>query len=239
MKKLALDHVLLITLMLSVAILFSACEDEDDNLDDVEPAEVSYVSLYHGSPQAGDVDVIIGNNLLNSTAFEYTEYTGYLRFFSGDRYFEFTPYNASNTLEDTVIFLQEDELYSIFLANDSLNSYELLITDDNIPDYTLDESVVRVVHLSPDAPEVQLSFDEAERNDAFVNVGSISATEFVAFPSGNASFDLETTDGVNLATVTNAYFAPERVYTIIIRGYINPPSGNAQNLSVQIVNNFY
>ena len=63
--------------------MVTACMNDDDDNAITEP--IAFVSLYHGSPNAPDSDVEVDNRQINTYPLEYTDYTGYLRFYTGER----------------------------------------------------------------------------------------------------------------------------------------------------------
>lgn len=228
------------TFFLSFALLLGAltgCDDDDDVTPVPVTDSVAYVSLYHVSPDAPPLGILVDNNRINFNPFEYTEHTGYLRFFTGQRELIFTPFNASNTLVQTSVNLEDDQLYSVFVTGEA-DDLEALVTEDSIPDVEGNNTLVRLVHVSPDAPAVDLS--TTDEGSLFSNVAYREVSEFVEIPSGSTSFDITAAGGEEvIATVANVNFLPERVYTILVRGYENPPAGNTNALSVQIVPNFF
>lgn len=228
------------TFLLSFALLLGAltgCDDDDDVTPLPVADSVAYVSLYHVSPDAPPLGILVDNNRINFNPFDYTEHTGYLRFFTGQRELIFTPFNASNTLLQTSVNLEDDQLYSVFVTGEA-DDLQVLVSEDSIPEVEGNNTLVRLVHVSPDAPAVDLSATEGE--DLFSAVAYREVSEFVEIPAGSTSFDI-TAAGTEevVATVASVNFLPERVYTIVVRGYLDPPAGNTNALSVQIVPNFF
>lgn len=231
----------LFTLLLCISLLMVAltgCNDDDDDITPIpEPDSVAYVSLYHMSPDAPPLEIHVDNNRINFNAFDYTEHTGYLRFYTGERNLLFTPFNASNSLVETTVNLEDDMLYSVFVTG-TADDLEALVTEDEIPDAADGNTLVRVVHVSPDAPAVDLSTTGDE--PLFLNVAYRTAADFTEIPAGNTSFEITSAGGDEvLASVPNVNFLPGRVYTLVVRGYVDPPAGNTNSLSVQIVPNFF
>lgn len=232
-----------LTLLLCLALFMVAltgCDDDDGITPVPEPDSVAYVSLYHMSPDAPPLAVQVDNNRFNFNPFEYTEHTGYLRFYTGERELLFTPWNASNTLLDTTLTLEDETLYSVFVSG-TADDLETFVTEDDIPEAATGRALVRVVHVSPDAPAIDLSItDEEEDSPLFSNIAYRNASDFTEIPAGNTSFNITATGGDEvMASVANINFLSGRVYTLLIRGYDNPPAGNTNALSVQIIPNFF
>src|SRR4051794_5008522 len=74
-------------------LMTTGCKLDNDNQSTVVP--VAYVNLYNASPDAPGLNVILDQKVINSSGFEYTDNTGYLRFFAGSRKLEFGPAGAS------------------------------------------------------------------------------------------------------------------------------------------------
>src|SRR5215216_3737284 len=102
--------------MVACVALVGATGCKDDNDPQAEPAPVAFVSLYHASPDAPDLSVIVDNEQVNTYPLDYSEYTGYLRFFTGDRRLQFGPFGASNVVIDTTVNLVAGNLYSVFVV---------------------------------------------------------------------------------------------------------------------------
>lgn len=230
-----------IWVLLLSTMLFTMASCLDDDGGTVIPAEpVAYVSWYQGSPAVPDLDIYVDNNRLNlSGPFEYSAFTGYSRYYTGERDFKVTPYNASNTLVDSTITLKADSLYSLFVIGGDANDLDLLFVEDNIPDDKEDKALVRLVHLSPDAPEVNVSESDSE-TILFEESTYKSVSDFIEIDAGSTTLEVQTADGEEVvATVDDYNFIEGRVYTIVVRGYATPPAGNSNNLRVQIVPYFF
>ena len=238
LKELFIKKLAIIICFTFMSVALSSCLDDDGvTAPDLEP--VAYVALYNGSPDAPSLDVFVDNNRINSGGLDYADHTGYLRFFTGDRTLKFTPYNASNTLVDTTATFEEETLYSVFITGEE-SDLETLITEDEFPESSEGNAVVRIVHLSPDVPAVNLFTGEDSEEPFFENVAYQSASDFVTIPPGNTTLKLTSMgEGETLATVSDYKFVEDRVYTIVVRGYQEPPAGNGNALSVQVFMNFF
>src|SRR5690349_13511551 len=128
---------------MAFVVLLIACADLDE--DSGTPTPVALVSLYQGSPDAPDLNVVVDNRSIFSGKFEYADYTGYLNFYTGNRNFKFNPFNASNTLIDTTLNLVQGKVYSIFVI-DKLSSIEALLVRDSAATPGDGNAMVRFVH---------------------------------------------------------------------------------------------
>lgn len=239
LKKFLEFKTIWVLLLSTMLFTMTSCLDDDGGT--VIPAErVAYVSWYQGSSAVPDLDIYVDNNRLNlSGPFEYSAFTGYSRYYTGERDFKVTPYNASNTLVDSTITLKADSLYSLFVIGGDANDLDLLFVEDNIPDDKEDKALVRLVHLSPDASEVNVSESDSE-TILFEESTYKSVSDFIEIDAGSTTLEVQTADGEEVvATVDDYNFIEGRVYTIVVRGYATPPAGNSNNLRVQIVPYFF
>lgn len=125
--------------------------------------------------------------------------------------------------------------YSAILA-DSLNTYSAVIVQDDYEPVP-DKALVRIMHFSPDAGAVSLYRDTA-RQAVFGNMQYKQVTPYLPLnPGANFSFILRRNDGTNQRA--GRYFVPSLLagsaYTILLKGYVEPPDGDIANKGSQIV----
>lgn len=235
-KKFSLKRAILFLTFPLLMLSLSSCLNDDNGVEPID-IPVAYVSLYHASPDAQNLDVTVDQKKLFNSAFKYTDASPYLRFYTGERDLKFTPYNASNTLLDTTVTLKDKEFYSVFVVGTE-NDIEALITEDDIPEVGEGKALVRIVHLSPDTEAVNLLKDEDE-DPLFDNIEYKKASTYKEIDAEKTSFDLISSDDDGaLSSVSNYDFRAGNVYTIIVRGFSELPAGNSNSLSIQIVPNY-
>jgi hypothetical protein len=216
-------------------VLTTGCLKSDDNSVQPQPP-ASYVSLYNASPDAPALDVDVDNRQINNGPFGYSDYTGYLLFYTGQREFRVTPRGADNVVIDTTLSILQGKAYSLFIVDD-YNKASVLVLTDNSPTPSAGMAKVRLVNLSPDAGPVRLN----EKGDSTAIVTSTSfksASDFIEVNAkthnlqltsdGSASIDLE---------IPDANLEAGNYYTVLVRGYETPPAGNHNILSAEIVVN--
>lgn len=223
-----------------MAVTMTSCLD-DDNGTVVPRTPTAYVTLYHGAPGLTNLDVYADANRIQFNGpFEYSDFSGYRPFFPGERDLKVTPYNAANSLADTTVNLKADSLYSVFITGGEANAVDLLLVEDIIPDEADDKALIRVVNLSPDAPAFNLVEDAANSTALFEDIAYKEVSDFKQIDAGKTTFKiLSSADDESLTSVDNFEFVEGRVYTLIIRGFSNPPAGNTNNLSVQVQPYFF
>jgi hypothetical protein len=225
----------LLIIPLIVIGLLVGCNDDDP---EPIPTTVAYVSLYHASPDAPGIDILMENNRINFYPLRYADYTGYLNFYSGERQMRVSPYDAANVVLDTMLTFEEGEAYSLFYVNEFSKINTLLVEDEFVSPEE-GNSAIRVIHLSPDAPNINVVRIAGQDSMAIAENGTyLQATDFEIVPSGIQSFEVLSPDSDQvLLSIPDVNLLSNRVYTIIARGFNSPPAGNTNNLTADIVVN--
>jgi hypothetical protein len=223
----------LLMLVVMPAIVLTSCDDDDD--DDMGLNETASVMVVHASPDAPGVDLLIDNTKVNTAALNYPDNTGYLDVQAGRRNVKVNAAGTSTTVIDANVDLTRDRNYSIFAIN-TLSSIEPLVLEDDLTAPASGKAHVRFVHLSPDAPAVDVAVTNGPV--LFSNRAFKSATAFT--PVDAASYNLEVrlagTQTVVL-TVPNVQLTSGSIYTIFARGFVAPPANNANALGAEIIVN--
>ncbi|WP_162342060.1 DUF4397 domain-containing protein [Cyclobacterium salsum] len=216
--------------------LISGCEVDDDDV--VPLPEISYVGLYHASPDAPSLDILMENGRINYYPLRYADYTNYLNFYAGERTMRVSPVNASNVVVDTTFTFETGAAYSLFYVNEYDDMQAMLVEDEEVS-ISSGEASVRFVHLSPDSPEVNVTrIMEDEMTTLVEGNAYLEATEFVTVDSGVQSFQVNLTDGgAEVLSIPDLNLRSGGVYTIVARGYNTPPAGNNNNLSADVLIN--
>ncbi|HEY9488299.1 MAG TPA: DUF4397 domain-containing protein [Chryseosolibacter sp.] len=217
--------------MALIVLLFS-CMDDDDNVS--EPVEVAYVSIYHAAPDAPEFDIVVDGRVINRNPFDYTSYSGYLNFLTGSREIKFNTVNANSSLIDTTFSLENGKAYSMF-AIDRMPDVEVLFVVDSAGTPEPGKSMVRFVNLSPDAPAFDVSVAGVE-TPLFTAKSFRQATNFVEVDADTYTFEIKNAGGSDASlTAEDVEILPGRYYTIISRGFVTPPQGNNNVLSVEVL----
>jgi hypothetical protein len=219
--------------IVALVLLLASCLDDDDD-QQIQPVPVAYVSIYHESPNAPELDVFVDNRAVNRL--EFTDYTGYLNFYTGNRNLKINPFNASNALVDTTMSFVDGAFYSVFIVND-LSKVETLAVRDSASAPASGKAKVRFINLSPDAPALDVTSNEAS-TPLFAGQAFKMPSEFVEVDAKEYSFDVKTSGGTeSLVSVSDIDLRSGNFYTIITRGYSNPPAGNNNTLSIEVIRN--
>lgn len=218
---------------LALIVLLASCMDDDEDFVS-EPVEVAYVSIYHASPDAPEFDIIVDGRQINRTPFDYSSYSGYLNFFTGNREITFTAYNANNALIDTTFNFQDQKAYSLFAIN-RLTNIEALLVVDTASAPAQGKAMARFVHLSPDAPAFDVVSDKGE-DPLFTGTSFKEASAFQEIDADTYTFTIRNAgESTGVLSAKDVDILPGRYYTIITRGFANPPDGNTNVLSVEVL----
>ena len=215
------------------AIVLTSCDDDDD--DGMGLNETASVMVVHASPDAPGVDLLVDNNKVNTAALTFPNNTGYLDVNAGRRNVKVNAAGTSTTVIDANLDLEEDQNYSVFAIN-TLSNIEALVLEDDLTAPASGKAHVRFVHLSPDAPAVDIAVTNGPV--LFSNRAFKSATAFT--PVDAASYDLEVRlAGTNtvVLSVPGVQLASGRIYTIFARGFVTPPAGNNNSLGAEVIIN--
>jgi hypothetical protein len=189
--------------------------------------------VIHASPDAPGVDILVDNTIVNSAPLNYPDNTGYLGILAGTRNIKVNPSMSSTSVIDADVTFRSDIAYSIFAVNNVSNIEPLVLEDDLTPP-AAGKAHVRFIHLSPDAPAVDITL-----TDGTIVFQNRSFKEFTAFtPLDAGGYELE----VRLAG-TNQVVLPlgtinlnaGTIYTVFAKGFVNGSGSEA--LGAEIIVN--
>ena len=233
LKKLNFVTMMMLALTAMVVV---GCSDDDDNnpMSNNEPVQTSNVLITHASPDAPGVDILVDSDIPAVQDLTFPANTGYVPLPSGTRNVRVNVANTTTTVINANLDLDPNTFYSVF-AIDSVSSIEPLVLVDDLTDPASGKAHVRFVHLSPNAPAV----DIAVANMGPVVFDSVSFRGFEGFtPLDAGTYDLE----VRVAgTMTVALPLPGitleagKIYTVFAKGFLGGTDNQA--LGAEIIVN--
>lgn len=227
LRRIALFAVGLLTFSLS------SCLDNDNDVP--EPVPVSYVSFYHGAPDAPAIDIRLNDQKINQQPFQYKTYSNYVTLSPGSKRIKFNPLNSEVSYVDTALTFREDKAYSLFFV-DKVNQADILVLQDSLVAPAPGKARVRFLNLSPDASSVDLVSTGTSAATLFGDVSFKENIEFQDVNSGIYTFQVKSTgSGEVLLPVSNIDLAANKIYTFVFRGFKTPPAGNNNGLDFQIL----
>lgn len=211
-----------------LAFTFTSCDKDDDPQPDQ-----ARVLVTHASPDAPGVDLLVDNSKVNSAALTFPNNTGYLTVNAGKRNIKVNVAGSSTSVINADIDFVKDKNYSIF-AIDSVSKISAIAVEDDLTAPASGKAHVRFIHLSPNAPAV----DVAVRNGAavFANIAFKQGTAFAPLDAGTYKLDVRVagTQTVALA-LPDITLTAGKIYTVFAKGFLGGTS--AQALGAEIIVN--
>lgn len=220
---------LLLTVLPAVALV--SCEDDDNDvvLNDAN------VMVVHASPDAPGVDLLINDTKVNTAALTYPNNTDYLNVPSGTQNIKVNAAGTSNTVIEADLDLDPNMAYTIFAIN-TLDNIEPLVLEDDLTAPAANMAHVRFVHLSPDAPAVDVAVQGGPV--LFSNRSFESATAFTPVAAGTYTLEVRPAGTMDVVlTVPDVELSNSGIYTIFAKGFLTPPAGNMNELGAEIIVN--
>ncbi|MEP0711351.1 MAG: DUF4397 domain-containing protein, partial [Algoriphagus sp.] len=203
---------------LAATVGLTSCLDDNDP---IEYPDAGYISIYNGAPNNNGVIVYADQNQVNDFSLDYSEVLPYKNFFPGDRTFKFSEPNSLTSLLEKEFEIKVDSVYSMFMLEDA-GVLDAVLVDDDWSEPSAAEAQIRMINLSPDAGSVSLIIDEAQ-TPLFSNVAFKSNTAFESLDNKVYTLKVISSTGETLATATSIELKENRVYTLVVRGYVVSP----------------
>jgi len=204
----------------------------EDSSSPTAPAPPARVMAVHASPDAPAVDLLVDGAIAGS-GLAFPNNTGYLSVAGGTRNVKVNVAGTTTTVIDANLPVTAGVNYSVF-ATGAVASLQPLVLVDDLTTPASGKAHVRFLHLSPDAPAVDVAVTGGPV--LFSNQAFRSYTAFTPVDAG--TYDLE----VRLAgTSTVALPLPGvtvqagKIYTIFARGFV--AGSGAQALGAQVIVN--
>jgi Domain of unknown function (DUF4397) len=203
---------------------------------DIAPQNSGGLSIYHSSPDAPDVNIIIDNEVINTEAFKYKNYSNYVDVQAGDRRIKFNSYSNGANFVDSTLSFEANKFYSLFMVN-VVSKAEVIKTQDAGDFPSAGKAMVRFVHLSPDAPPVDINW-QGETSLLFSGKAFKEVTVFQEVPAKTYIMEVKVKGGSGITLVVPDVLIKEAgFYTILLEGFDSPPVNNNNKLSARVVAN--
>jgi hypothetical protein len=193
-------------------------------------AATSEILVVHTSPDAPGVDLLVDNIVLNTQPLTFPNNTGYISLNAGSRNIKVNASGTTTSVIDATPTFEANKNYSIFAA-DVLANITPVVFEDDLTAPAAGNSHVRFIHLSPDAPPVDITLTDG--TVVFGNISFKQSTDMTPLPAG--AYDLQ----VRAAGTTNVVLslptinlADGKIYTVFAKGNL---SGGSQPLGAEII----
>jgi hypothetical protein len=199
-----------------------------------EVSNKARVLVTHASPDAPGVDLLIDNSKVNSAALTFPSNTGYLDVEAGIRNIKVNAAGTTTSVINADITFEKDKNYSIF-AVDALAKISAVALEDDLTAPAAGKAHVRFVHLSPDAPAVDIAVASSGAV-VFGNRKFKEATGFAPLDAGTYNLDVRVAGTTTVALVLPAInLEAGKIYTVFAKGFL--AGTGAQKLGAEIIVN--
>lgn len=218
-------------LLIATGLLTSCNKDETP---DPEPMQYAMVNVIHASPDAPGVDLLVDNAKVNTSPLNFPANTGYLQVPAGSRNVKVNAAGTTTTVINADLDLAAKASYSVFAIDEVANISALVLADD-LTAPAAGKAHVRFVHLSPDAPAVDVALSSSGAV-VFGNQTFKGYTDFTPLDAGSYDLDVRlagtSTVALDLPTIT---LESGKIYTVFAKGFVG--GSGAQALGAEIIVN--
>lgn len=171
--------------VLSLALVCSGCGGGSSGSND------AFLRVYHASADAPNVDVLVDGVVVLSDV-PYGTASAYLTVDAGERRIEVRAAGTDVTVIDAVLNLTEDSSSTVIAAN-LVASLEAIVTNDARSVSEAGMSMVRVAHLAPSAPAVDVYATAPDASldgetPVLSNVPFGAVSDYLVVPAGEYQF---------------------------------------------------
>jgi hypothetical protein len=194
---------------------------------------VARVLFVHASPDAPAVDIFVGRRPVARTL-AFPNNTPYQNVPAGSRDVRVNVAGTATTVISATVPFQARTAYSVFAVNTVASIEPLLLTDDLTPPAP-GNAHVRFIHLSPDAPAVDVAV-AGGGPVVFGNKSFKDYTPFTPLPAG--TYDLEVRlagTGTVVLPLPGIKLEAGKIYTVFAKGLVG--GTGTQALGAQIIVN--
>jgi hypothetical protein len=216
-------------LTLVVAVAAAGCRRDDTP---VTPVPKARVMAIHASPNAPAVDLLV-DNVVAGTALAYPGNTGYLGVSAGTRNLKINVTGTSTTVINADLPLSTGASYSVF-ACDSVSKIAPLVLTDDLTAPASGMAHVRFVHLSPNAPAVDVAVTSGPV--LFANKSFKQYSSFTPVAAGTYNLEVRPAGSSTVVLpLPGITLQAGRIYTVFAKGFLG--GAGAQALGAQIIVN--
>lgn len=219
-----------LALALAATFALTGCGDDNDN--PVAPVSQASVMVVHASPNAPAVDLLV-DNIIQGTGLAYPSNTAYLGVNAGTRNVKVNVTGTTTTVINADLALTAGAHYTVFAA-DSVSKIAPVVLTDDLSMPASGKAHVRFVHLSPNAPAVDVAVTGGPI--LFSNVAFKSGAAFLPVNAGTYDLEVRVAGTSTVAlSVPGVALQAGKIYTVFAKGFLG--GAGAQALGAQIIAN--
>ena len=216
---------------LSFVLMFSSCDKDDDDFRSV--STLANVMAVHASPGSPDVDLYINDVLQNDTGLMFPSSSRYLQSITGLVNIKINKSGTAETIIDRDVTLNQNGSYSIFVI-DTLPQLSSILTFDNLTEPILGKANIRLAHLTPDAPSIDV-LDMSDSSVVFANRSYKQISDFIPVDGGVYDFGVRALGDTNVILLPSIQLMPGKIFTIYAKGLLSGTGSNA--FGVEVIQN--
>lgn len=216
--------------VIAMSLVVASCSDDDSPIAPVSKASVLVV---HASPNAPAVDLLVDGQTAGS-GLAFPNNTGYLEVNAGMRNVKVNVAGTSTTVINADLDLTSNAAYTVF-AVDSVSKISTVVLADILSMPAAGKAHVRFVHLSPNAPGVNITLTDG--TIVFANKAFKQATDFTPLDAG--TYNLQVRDAATNSAVVldlnGIALQSGKIYTVFAKGFFG--GTGPQALGAEIIVN--
>lgn len=172
----------------------------------------------NASFNAGDINLDVDYETVYASNIQYLNFSHFREFLEGKHKIQIKNAGGS-VLVDTALLMTENKHYTLFLY-DSLNNIRYKVVDENFLTPSGSSCKVRMLHLSNNAPAVDVIRDQ-ELAPMYQNYSNGMNGEYIVMNDGVHTFTATNTGTQNALTTFAPYdYKAGAFYTLFLRGNV-------------------
>lgn len=212
--------------------LASGCKKDDDNVMAPTTNGTARVNVIHASPNAPAVDILVDGAVVSS-ALAFPSNTGYAQVETGTRNLKVRVSGTTTIALDANVPFSENSSTSVF-AVDSVSKISALVLTDNLASPASGKAHVRFVHLSPNAPAVDVALQGGAV--LFSNTSFKGFKDFTPLDAGTYDLEVRVAGTQTVVLPLNGIVLKAgEIYTVFAKGFVG--GTGAQNLGAEVIVN--
>lgn len=204
----------------------------DSNDNPVAPTPQARVMAVHASPDAPAVDLVVDGTVAG-TGLAFPNNTPYLNVPAGTRNVKVNVAGTTTTVINANLPVSGGTSYTVFASDVVANIGAVVLTDD-LTAPASGKAHVRFVHLSPDAPAVDVAVQGGPV--VFANKAFREYSAFTPVDGGTYNLEVRVAGTSTVALpLNNITLQAGKIYTVFAKGLLG--GSGAQALGAQIIAN--
>lgn len=217
----------------SLATFTGCSKDESSPMAPMTANQTANVKVIHASPDAPGVDLVV-DGAVAKTNLMFPENTSYLAVPAGSRSIKVNVSGTSNTVIAATLPVSENMSYSVF-AIDYVSKLSTLVLADNLAKPASGYAHVRFIHLSPNAPAVDIGLTGGPV--VWGNKEFKQYTDFTPILAGTYNLEVRLAGTTTVALpLAGVKLDDGKIYTVFARGLVGESGAKALGAQI-IVNN--